>query len=143
MYVNKIFYVFCFQGISLGFDFQQASEFLEAARGIAFTAAQAARDRLIQYCTVHQQTDITIRVMNGGRPPNAAVEASCAGRIEIEDRFSLCNAHGTCLPTGTHTCNGSFTLAEMDMDTQIPNPVATLYDAEIFTLHGVRFRFQS
>ena len=105
MYVNKIFYVICFQGISLGFDFQRASEFLEAARGIAFTAAQAARDRLIQYCTVHQQTDITIRVMNGGRPPNAAVEASCAGRIEIEDRFSLCNAHGTCLPTGTCVCN--------------------------------------
>ena len=110
MNVNEEFCVFYYQGISLGFDFQQADEFLEAARGIAYTAAQAARERLIQYCTVHQQNDITVREMNGGRPPNGGVEASCAGRIEIEDQFSLCNAHGTCLPDGMHTCSGLFTV---------------------------------
>ena len=110
MNVNEKFCVFYYQGISLGFDFQQADEFLEAARGIAYTAAQAARERLIQYCTVHQQNDITVREMNGGRPPNGGVEASCAGRIEIEDQFSLCNAHGTCLPDGMHTCSGLFTV---------------------------------
>ena len=103
MNLNMIFCIF-FQGISLGFNLQQASEFLEAARGIAFTAAQAARDRLIQYCIIHQHNNVTIRIDNDGRPPTGGVQASCPGRIENEfEGFTLCNAHGACVGEGTYT----------------------------------------